>query len=214
METDPEDVPLPRGVALAWGVAAHPQRGPKRELSLERIVDAAIEIADAEGLGAVSMSAVAGSLGFTTMSLYRYVTNKDELLMVMGDAALSIPSLEVAASDSWRAGLRAHHREMLAVYAAHPWLLDMPIDGVPTTPANVGWLETGLAVLEQTPLDWLERIAVLLLVTGHVRWTATVERGYIARARSDGVSTEEVDRVTEHILGTLITAESYPHLRQ
>ena len=47
--TDPD---LPRGIALAWGIAADPQRGPKREMSVERIVDAAVELADAEGLDA------------------------------------------------------------------------------------------------------------------------------------------------------------------
>ena len=47
-------------VALAWGVAANPQRGPKREMSIERIVDVAVELADAGGLGAVSMASVAG----------------------------------------------------------------------------------------------------------------------------------------------------------
>jgi len=55
------DLELPRGVALAWGVAADPQRGPKREMSVEKIVDAAVELADAEGLGAVSMAAVASA---------------------------------------------------------------------------------------------------------------------------------------------------------
>ena len=70
------DLELPRGVALAWGVAADPQRGPKREMSVERIVDAAVELADAEGLGAVSMAAVAARLGYTPMSLYRYVTRE------------------------------------------------------------------------------------------------------------------------------------------
>ena len=59
MNDERVDHELPRGVALAWGVATNPQRGPKRELSIERIVEAAIEIADAEGLGAVSMSRVA-----------------------------------------------------------------------------------------------------------------------------------------------------------
>lgn len=67
-DVEPE---LPRGIALAWGVAANPQRGPKREMSVERIVEAAVEIADADGLGAVSMAAVAARLGFTPMSLYR-----------------------------------------------------------------------------------------------------------------------------------------------
>ncbi len=63
------DGDLPRGIALAWGVAANPQRGPRRELTLESIVEAAVRIADADGLGAVSMSSVASTLGFTIMSL-------------------------------------------------------------------------------------------------------------------------------------------------
>ncbi|WP_413450110.1 TetR/AcrR family transcriptional regulator [Georgenia phoenicis] len=212
METD-DELDLPRGVALAWGVAAHPQRGPKRELSIERIVEAAIEIADAEGLGAVSMSAVAGSLGFTTMSLYRYVTNKDELLMVMGDAALGLPPLTLTEAGAWRERLAAYYREVLAVYEAHPWLLDLPIAGVPGTPGNAAWFDAGLATLEDTPLDWLERTAVLLLVMGQVRWTASVERGYVARAAADGVTPDDLDRVMAQVLGTLVTAEAFPSLR-
>jgi len=214
MGTDPEDIPLPRGVALAWGVAAHPQRGPKRELSLERIVEAAIELADADGLGAVSMSAVAGRLGFTTMSLYRYVTNKDELLLVMADTALGHPPLSLAEAAGWREGLAAYHRETLAVYGAHPWLLDVPITGVPSTPVNLTWFDAGLGTLSATPLDWLEKTAILLLVAGNARWTATIERGYDAQAATDGVSPEELDRVSEHVLGSLVTAEAYPHLRE
>lgn len=214
METDREEIALPRGVALAWGVAATPQRGPKRELSIERIVEAAVELADAEGLGAVSMSAVATRLGFTTMALYRYVTNKDELLLVMAEAALGVPPLSTRERGTWRERVTAYHHEMLAVFRAHPWLLDLPIEGVPTTPANVGWLEEGLAALDDTPLDWHEKTAVMLLVQGVARWTATIERGYSARAASDSVDPEEIDRVTEHILDTLVTAEGHPHVRQ
>ena len=71
---------LPRAVMIAWGMEEAPQRGPSRGLSHEKIVAAGIDLADAEGLGAVTMQAVARSLGFTTMSLYRYVSSKDELL--------------------------------------------------------------------------------------------------------------------------------------
>lgn len=88
-----EDTELPRGIALAWGVAANPQRGPKREMSVERIVEAAVELADAEGIGAVSMAAVAKKLGFTPMSLYRYVSAKDDLLLLMQEEATGMPSL-------------------------------------------------------------------------------------------------------------------------
>ena len=87
VDTDAVELDLPRGVALAWGIAADPQRGPKREMSVERIVEAAVEIADAEGLGAVSMAAVAARLGYTPMSLYRYVTAKDDLILLMQEEA-------------------------------------------------------------------------------------------------------------------------------
>ena len=74
---------LPRGVALSWGLDKKPKRGPKRELSLKQIVDTAIVIADKDGLSAVSMNRVAASFGFTTMSLYRYVPSKDDLVLLM-----------------------------------------------------------------------------------------------------------------------------------
>ncbi|QOR71893.1 TetR/AcrR family transcriptional regulator C-terminal domain-containing protein [Ruania alkalisoli] len=215
MDTEPDEIELPRGIALAWGVAAHPQqRGPKRELSLERIVDVAVEIADADGLGAVSMAAVAKRLGFTTMSLYRYVTRKDDLLLLMGEAALGVPPLTVTEAPTWREGMIQWYRETLAVHAAHPWMLDLPIDGIPSTPANLAWMDAALGLLEDTPLEPLERVAVMLTMTGHARWTAHVERGYEERARAEGVSPEDLDRQVAHIVATLVTPEQFPALRQ
>src|SRR5690606_25282558 len=123
--------------ALAWGIAANPQRGPKRELSIERIVEVAIELADEKGLGAVSMAAVAQGLGFTTMSLYRYVTAKDDLVLLMWETAMGIPSASVAEAPDWRSGLVALTHDMFAAYQAHPWLVDVPILGIPNTPNNL-----------------------------------------------------------------------------
>ena len=104
---DDAELELPRGVALAWGVAADPQRGPKREMSVEKIVDAAVEIADAEGLGAVSMAAVAAKLGYTPMSLYRYVSAKDDLVMLMQESATGVPPHTLREATGWRDRLRA-----------------------------------------------------------------------------------------------------------
>src|SRR6187549_3710630 len=89
-DTNPEPE-LPRAVALAWGVAANPQRGPKRELSIERIVEVAVGIADQGGLAAVSMAAIAAELGVTSMALYRYVTSKDDLLVLMQEHGIGLP---------------------------------------------------------------------------------------------------------------------------
>ncbi|SED75157.1 TetR/AcrR family transcriptional regulator [Ruania alba] len=215
MDHDPDEIGLPRGIALAWGVAAHPQqRGPKRELSLERIVDTAVELADADGLGAVSMAAVAKRLGFTTMSLYRYVTSKDDLLLLMGETALGTPPHSVTEAPTWREGLLRWHHESLAVYRAHPWMLDLPITGIPSTPANLAWVDTALSILVETPLDPLERTAVLLLMTGHARWTAIVERGYDEQAREAGQTPDDLDRQVAAMIDALVTEEQFPELRR
>ena len=81
---------LPPAVEQLWGLRGpgRARGGPKPALSLERIVAAAVELADAGGLAALSMSRLAEKLGFTTMSLYRYVASKDDLLVLVLDAAL------------------------------------------------------------------------------------------------------------------------------
>ena len=212
--TDPvPDLELPRGIALAWGVAANPQRGPKRELSVERIVDAAIAIADDGGLATVSMASVATSLGFTPMSLYRYVSAKDDLVLLMGEAGFGVPPETLADVDGWRDGLRAWSQAQVAVYRRHPWLLDIPIGGgLPSTPNNLAWLDTGLALLAPTPLGAAEKVAVALLVLSHTRWQATIERSYVEAANAAGVSPDELDTQAETLLERLVTAEGFPEV--
>lgn len=210
-EQQPE-IELPRGVALAWGVAAHPQRGPKRELNIEGIVDAATAIADESGLGAVSMSSVASALGFTTMSLYRYVSAKEDLLLLMQDQAIGIPSRAALEAEHWRDGLTIIYRELADMYAAHPWILDVDITGIPSTPNNLIWMDHGLGTLKTTPLTAEERLATVLALTGCVRWESQINRGYTTRAEQTGVSPSERDLADAHIMSTLVTPEQFPHL--
>lgn len=208
--TDPAAEPeLPRAIALAWGVAANPQRGPKRELSIERIVEAAMELADAGGLGAVSMASVATSLGFTPMSLYRYVSAKDDLVLLMGETGFGVPPSD--APDGWREGLKFWSHAQVEVYRRHPWLLDIPIGGgLPATPNNIAWLDAGLAVLAPTPLDDKEKVAVALLVLSHTRWQGTIERSYVSAAAAAGTTPDELDTASADMLAQLITPEAFP----
>ena len=78
---------IPGSVAAAWGVRERPHKGPRPTLSLGGIVDAAVRVADTEGLDAVSMGRVAAELGTAPMSLYRHVSAKEELRTLMVDAA-------------------------------------------------------------------------------------------------------------------------------
>jgi len=211
--TDAVEPELPRGIALAWGVAANPQRGPKREMSVERIVEAAVDIADAEGLGAVSMAAVAARLGFTPMSLYRYVTAKEDLILLMQEEATGAPSEATRTAGGWRERLEALYREQLQNYLTHPWVLDIPISGVPATPNSAAWMDAGLSALAETDLTYTERLAVMLLVTGTAHWAGTILAGYARVERERGVDGQAISRSEDAMFRTLITADAYPELR-
>ena len=212
MTDTPTEPELPRAVALAWGVAAHPQRGPKRELSIERIVDVAVELADQGGLPAVSMAAVASELGYTPMSLYRYVTSKDDLLVLMQERGIGIPPESVREADGWRAGLREWAAATLTTYREHPWLLDLPIDGTPQTPNNLAWLDAALEALAEAPADYEAKVAIVLAVIAQVRWQGVVERGYLAAAAAASVDPEDLDRRASDVIATFITPEEFPEV--
>src|SRR3954462_2512588 len=110
-----------------------------RGLSVQVVVAAAVAIADEAGLGAVTMAAVAERCGFTTMSLYRHVANKDELVRRMLDTSLG--TAPVLKSRGWRPGLEQWSRDMLAVLERHPWGIDVPITGMLGTHAQLSWLD-------------------------------------------------------------------------
>jgi len=209
-----EDAELPRGIALAWGVAANPQRGPKREMSVERIVEAAVELADVDGIGAVSMAAVAKKLGFTPMSLYRYVTAKDDLLLLMQEEATGVPSLAYRDVEGWRAKLGVLFIEQIAIYLRHPWILALPITGSPVTPNSSRWIEASLEAVGELPLSVDERLNVVLAVTGAARWQGMVHAGYDAAARESGRSDAEVARDESRLYERVIDADEYPLLRE
>lgn len=212
--TESEPMELPRGIALAWGVAANPQRGPKREMSVERIVDAAVELADSDGIGAVSMAAVAAALGFTPMSLYRYVSAKDDLLLLMQEQATGLPPDSIRELASWRERLLALYEEQVLLYQRHPWVLSLPINGSPVTPNSSAWLDASLDALEATPLSTEERMAVALAVTGDARWCGIVHAGYTEQSRVSGLSPLEVAVRESALYDRVITADEFPALRR
>src|ERR1700761_8970978 len=122
---EPAPRPLPPGLDLLWGRRERGRRGPRAGLSADAIVAAAMEVADTEGLEAISMARVAAKLGFTTMSLYRYVASKDELLQLMFNASAFGAESVVLEGDDWRSRLRSWaviQRDMLDL---HPWITRM-----------------------------------------------------------------------------------------
>ncbi|MGW5462236.1 TetR/AcrR family transcriptional regulator C-terminal domain-containing protein [Streptomyces sp. NPDC003996] len=157
-------------LALLWGEQEQPTRGPKPTLSPQRIAAAAVELADAQGLDAVSMSKVGAEFGVSAMALYRYVLGKAELVELMIESILAeVPDLSAARGD-WRAGTRLWARRCLDLYRAHPWALAATaMRRQVMGPHQLGWLDAAHAALEPTGLPAAQRHQVFVLVVGLVR---------------------------------------------
>ena len=209
---------LPAGVAAAWGLRERPHKGPRPGLSLERIVAAAVRVADGEGLAAVSMSRVATELGTAPMSLNRYVTAKDELLALMVDAAYGpppsgpLPAGPPADGNGWRAGLSRWAWAMREKIQQHPWVLGIPISGLPTLPNEVAWFEDGLRALAGTGLEEDEKGSAILLVTGYVRNSASIDVDIAAAVLASGKAPDEWMSSYARTLTQLADQQRFPAL--
>lgn len=203
---------LPASIEAAWGLRMRPPKGPKRGLSLDRIVDAAVRVAQAEGLAAVSMSRVAGELGAATMSLYRYVAAKDELLMLMVDAAIGPPPPDPPPAG-WRAGLSSWAWAYRDFLHRCPWVTRVPISAPPLTPNNIAWFERGLYVMRDTGLHAGEKVGVILLISGYTRSVGTLEADINEAMASAGTSLPSWLSYGR-LLSKLTDAEHFPALHE
>jgi AcrR family transcriptional regulator len=178
---------MPGTVAAAWGVRERPHKGPKPALSLARIVDAAVRVADAEGLDAVSMGRVAAEASTAPMSLYRHVASKEELLTLMVDAAWGQAPDGPVPGEGWRAGLSRWAWGLRAGARAHPWVIRIPLNGLPIMPNEVAWFENALACQAGTGLSEARKASVIMLLAGYVRNQATTEADIGAAIRASGL---------------------------
>jgi AcrR family transcriptional regulator len=212
-----DETGLPASFEMAWGVRERPTKGPKRALSLERVVAAGVAVAATEGIGAVSMSRVAKELDMSAMSLYRYVASKDELLALMVDQALGdVPDIAggIEGPDGWRAGLERWAWAELAAYRQHMWALQVPISGPPVTPKSIAFLEQGLRCLAGTPLAPHEKMSVILTLTSYTRSWATLSSQIDAALAAGDPTAVEVLTNYGAILTALTDPADFPALHE
>jgi AcrR family transcriptional regulator len=162
---------------LAWDSKAPPTRGPQPALSTSQIALAAIQIADAEDLEAVTMQRVARELGVTTMALYRYFPGKADLLDLMIDSVSTSPPNFGKPSLSWSTRLKEWATRCRAIYRDHPWFLQATsarrsIMG----PNELSWMEAALGILAESGLALDDRHPAFLALIGHVRGHATFQQ--------------------------------------
>jgi len=203
---------LPNGAKLGWGLVKQPTRGPKGELSVQKIVDAAIAIADKDGLAAVSMNKVASSLGFTTMSLYRYISSKDDLLMLMQDAVGAIEVPPEREDVDWREEMREYVCACVDMFVKHPWFGDISITSIPIMPNTLRIIDWVLRPLRHFPLNDYEKVAILLLISSYARSCGIIMRDQV-RAIQAGATHETFSGLNyTAALKELVKPDRFPYL--
>ncbi|RKT11696.1 TetR family transcriptional regulator [Streptomyces sp. 1114.5] len=197
--------------AVAPTAAVSPAAGPSVELTAERIVRAATEIADHEGLAALSMRSVAARLGVAAMSPYRYVPSKDDLVLLMADAAFGEESYPAEPPGEWRARLELGAHTLWRIYRRHPWLAQVGALTRPLMlPALLDHAEWALAALDGHGLDAETMLDLHVLLYSYVQGIAVhLEREAQAEATTGLTEDQWMDRQGS-ALTAIVTGERHP----
>jgi AcrR family transcriptional regulator len=174
-------------MALLWRTSQDPgtRPGPRPALDVQRIVAAAITLADADGLAAVTMRRVASGLGVAAMTLYGHVPGKGELVDLMLDAVLGELYPDEAPAGNWRARLEAVARANWSLFRRHPWAVHLANGRPPLGPQLVRKYELELRAVDGLGLSEVQMDLLVRLVNGFVRGTVTGERATAEQAVVD-----------------------------
>jgi len=161
-------------------------------LSRERVVRAAVAVADAEGLAGLSMRRVATELGVATMSLYRHVPGKEDLLLLMSDLVFGEVPLPEEPPRNWRDGMELLARNQWAMYRAHPWVVRAISFTRPMlSPNGMAYTEFAMRALDGVGLDIAGRLTTVLAVYSGVHGVAVNLEGEREAEQDSGVTSDE-----------------------
>jgi len=199
-----------RSLALLWRTQERASRKNKPPISVDAIVRAAMEIADTDGLAALSMRRAAERLGVGTMSLYTYVPGKAELLDVMLDTAYGELSGPGSVGPDWRAELERVARENWALFRRHPWMLHVATGRPVLGPNAMAKYERELRAVADLSLTEAEMDSVVSLVLSHAEGAArrAVEAAQVVQG--SGMTDEQWWRAHAPFLSSIVDATRYP----
>ncbi|KOV70136.1 TetR/AcrR family transcriptional regulator [Streptomyces sp. MMG1121] len=196
---------------VIWARPERTGRGPKPAYTRDDIAAAAVRIADAQGLDAVSMRHVAAELGCGTMSLYNYVPRKEDLYELMVDA-VSAEHVPWEPSADWRADLLRVARETRALMHRHPWLPRLMSPAYGFSPHALRYLEHCLACLDPLEARYGTKLELIAMVNGIVTTYVRNELDTAERVRALPWSETEENAVRGAYLGRRIASGAYPRM--
>ncbi|MER8061317.1 MULTISPECIES: TetR/AcrR family transcriptional regulator [unclassified Streptomyces] len=196
---------------VIWARPERTGRGPRPAYTRDDIAAAAVRIADARGLDAVSMRQVAAELGCGTMSLYNYVPRKEDLYELMMDAVGAEHALWPP-SGNWRADLTRVAHEARALMHRHPWMprLMSPVYGF--SPHTLRYLEHCLACLDPLEARYGTKLELIAMLNGVVTTYVRNELDTAERARALPWSEDEENAVRGAYLARQVASGKYPRM--
>jgi AcrR family transcriptional regulator len=184
-----------------WMRPERPAYGPKPAYSRAQITEAAIRIADSEGLEAATMRRIAAEIGAGAMSLYRYVPSRDDLIELVADRLQGEIDVEGMPSGDWRADLTRYANGLRAMWLRHPWIATVQRSLPGFGPNKLRLIERAMGALDpHVPID--ENLGLMAMLTGYVEGVAREEVSWAEELRRSGLSESEW------------LARTYPRVRQ
>lgn len=206
-----EPSPSPR--APARRATTPPRRSGDDDPDRQRIVLAAIDIADADGMAEVSMRRIAAALDVPTMSLYRHVRGKDELVLFMIDAALGEDSFPAERPDGWRPRLELSARLQWRMFRRHPWLAPvMSLTRPQLAPNALRHTDWVLCAFDETGISGTDRMYLHVMLFSFVRGVATAFEPEVEAQRETGLTSDEWMETQTQVIESL--AGALPGFRQ
>ncbi|WP_265520330.1 TetR/AcrR family transcriptional regulator [Oerskovia flava] len=199
-----------RTLALLWGVATPGARGPQQSRTPAEVARAAVGLADAGTLEALSMRRVAAALGLGTMSLYTYVQNKDDLVDLVVDHAYGeLYPQGAVPGDTWPERLREVARANVALVERHPWLLDVDLARPVLGPGETRKYDLELRAVDDVGLGDVEMDATVTLVVSHALAAARRARAARLVAETSGQTDDEWWEANAPVLEAIADMSTY-----
>lgn len=192
-----------------WMRPERPARGPRPAYSRAQITGAALRIADAEGLEAATMRRIAAETGAGTMSLYRYVPRRDDLIELMADRLMGEIDVAGLPSGDWRADLTRYAEGLRAMWLRHPWIATVHRSLLSFGPNQLLLIEGVMGALDgHVSID--ENLGLMAILNGYIEGAVRAEVSWAEEIRRSGLSEPEWLARSYSYVQQLLKSGEYP----
>ncbi len=195
-----------------WSLPERGERGPRLRHSRAEVAVAAIRIADAEGIAAVTMRRVAAELGTGTMSLYNYVPAKEHLVQLMADQTAAEYAYPPSPPPGSRAAIAAVARQGRDIARRHPWLPVVMNPPPPMGPCTLRYIDYFLGLLAGTGLGTAAKMETIAVINGFALMYGAMQAALDDERARTGVTEQEQQAAPVKILAEAAASGSYPNL--